>query len=310
MPSAAAPLTVAADVLAELRRSASRVRSQVSLARQCTFHIGGPAALYVEVLSRAELQKVLAVLRPLNLPCFLLGAGSNVLFADEGFPGVVVQLKGAFAEFTIQGSVMTAGAGAMLPFLVKGAVEAGLTGIETLVGVPGTLGGALVMNAGTSEGAIGEWVETVHLMRADGEEVTLTRQELVFGYRTANLGGCYVLGASLRFLPGDRETLRRRVGALLQRRADTQPLGTFNVGSIFKNPPGEHAGQLIEAVGLKGRRVGGAQISPRHANFILNVDRATAHDVSALMMLAQQQVRDRLGVELEPEIKIVGSCHP
>ncbi|MBI3292769.1 MAG: UDP-N-acetylmuramate dehydrogenase [Elusimicrobia bacterium] len=302
MPS----VTVAADVLAELRRHATRVRCEVPLAEQCTFHIGGPAELYVEVASREELRQALSILRHLKLPCFLLGAGSNVLFCDHGFPGAVVRLRGQLAEYTIEGTSLVAGAGAMLPFVVKGAVEAGLGGVESLVGVPGTLGGALVMNAGTSEGAIGELVNAVEVMGPDGEGTTLSRHELSFGYRTSSLGGSVVVGATLRFLPSDRQALRQRVSALLKLRAETQPLGTFNVGSIFKNPPGDRAGRLIEAVGLKGHRIGGAQISPRHANFIVNVDRATARDVSLLIAEAQRRVRDCFQLELEPEIKIVG----
>lgn len=306
MSRATAAVAVTADVVAELRRHASRVRCDVPLANECTFHIGGPAALYVEVVSQAALGQVSAILQPLRIPCFLLGAGSNVLFSDAGFPGVVIRLKGALAELTLRGTSLIAGAGTMLPFIVKVAVEAGLGGVESLVGIPGTLGGAIVMNAGSSHGAIGELVEAVEVMTRGGEVTQLARRELTFSYRTSHLGGGVVLGATLRFLPSDPQALRQRVSALLQRRAETQPLGTFNVGSIFKNPPGDHAGRLVEAVGLKGHRIGGAQISPQHANFVVNVDRATAQDVSALMTEAQRRVREHWKVELEPELKIVG----
>jgi UDP-N-acetylmuramate dehydrogenase len=273
-----------------------------------TFAIGGPADCFVEAKDIETLKRVFELARKHRLPIFHLGFGSNLLVRDGGIRGIVLKLGGEFNKLEkLEGRRVRAGAAVRLPRFVMFCAEHDLAGSEPLVGVPGTVGGALVMNAGTREGEIGplarvvEWFDPERL-----EAVSKPASEVKFAYRHSDLEGRLVIGAELELSVGDKRDIMRRVEALQRRRAQTQPIHTFNVGSVFKNPPGRFVAQLIEESGLKGAAEGGARISPLHANFIENHDEAKASNVLALVERARAAVRERFGLELELEMKVVG----
>ncbi len=285
------------------------------MSRHTSFGIGGPADALAYPVDRDDLITLLGEIRKKGLPFFVLGGGTNLLVRDSGFRGVVISLRrmtgiriereyrsvgGSFARIIAE-------AGAPLPALHLFAADRGLTGLEFAAGIPGTIGGAVCMNAGTAAGEFGDIVESVTLVSMDGVIVTKSREEMKFGYRTADIpAGSCVLEVLLTLRHGERGEIKARIGDLLEKRKDRQPLGLPSAGSVFKNPPGESAGRLIEKAGLKGRTIGNAQVSEKHANFIVNLGKATAHDVLALMNIVQKTVLDVHGIRLEPEIKILG----
>jgi len=272
-----------------------------------TFRIGGPADAYVEIDKREDLPALFRFARENGLGVFLLGWGSNLLVRDGGIRGVVLRLRGEFEEMKFDGRRVWAGAGVRVPALVTACAEKGLAGAEPLVGVPGTVGGALVMNAGTREGEIASLVRWVDVFDPGGlKEERLEPARLDFRYRASNLENRVILGGGLELKPGDKVDILRRVRELQQRRLRTQPVHAYNVGSTFKNPPGRFAAELIEKAGLKGMRRGGAVVSPKHANFFENEGNASARDVLALVDAVRGSVRDKFGVDLELEMKVVG----
>lgn len=236
----------------------------------------------------------------------VLGAGSNVLMGDKGFDGVVIKLAGDFSEYSFDGTKASAGAGARIPVLVNKCMENGLSGLEALAGIPGTVGGALVSNAGTKEGCIGDAVSSVEVMAANGNIETLKKKEIVFGYRSSSLDGKLILKAEFSLKKAQKNDILKNINELLLRRSAAQPLDAWSVGSIFKNPGGDSAGRLIEAAGLKGMQFGGAKVSEKHANFLVNAGGATAADMRNLIAAVRNKVRESSGVELELEIKIIG----
>lgn len=290
----------------DIREVFPGVRSGEPLARFTTFRIGGPADYLAEVGTLEQLQRLRRWTAASGMPVFFLGAGSNVLISDRGVRGLVIHLQGDFKRIAFEGTRVTAGAGAMMPQLAQQAASHGLSGVEALIGVPGTVGGGLVMNAGTREGWIGDVARSVDILDEAGEPRTLSAAELTFGYRSSNLAGAWVMGAVLELKPSDPATVKSKMQALLDYRAKTQPLATSNCGSVFKNPPQGAAAQWIEKAGLKGFAIGGARVSERHANFIINERQAGAGDVWALIQHIQAAVRERFGVALEPEVKQVG----
>lgn len=276
------------------------------LSRHTTWRLGGPADLLARPRSREELDYCLAFARHKGLPLHILGNGSNILVRDGGVRGLVVQTR-EWCQITIQGRVIRATAGALLPRLLQVAVQHGLGGLEFAAGIPATLGGAVVMNAGTPAGCLGERVAGVEVLDPDGNRKTLARQEVTFSYRHSSLRQAgIVVAVSLELEPGDPASIRERVAAQLRCRRDRQPLEWPNAGSVFKNPPGHYAGQLIEAVGAKGWRVGGAEVASKHANFIINRGQGTAADVLALITRVQEAVASQLGINLELEIEVWG----
>lgn len=295
-----------ASRLDELKALVPIVKPGEPLARHTTYNIGGPADFYVEVKTAAQMRDLFVWTRKHSLPIFPIGAGSNLLVGDKGIRGVVVRLRGEFEEVSFEGETVTAGAGVTLPWLAKYCAEQSLTGAEPFVGVPGTVGGALMTNAGTPEGDIGSLVQEVHILDEAGRARSLSQKDLQFSYRHSNLHGKFVLKARLKLRRGERNDIMAATQVQLDRRAKTQPLGTYNVGSIFKNPPGDYAARLVEAAGLKGFKLGGAQVSPRHANFIVNADRATARDVRQLIEKIRADVQQKFGVRLETEVWLVG----
>lgn len=285
------------------------IRTEEPLWKHTTFKIGGPADFYAEVGTLTELSVALSWAREKKLPVFVIGWGSNILVQDGGIRGLVLRLRKVFEKVEWTPPWVYAGAGTHLPRLAKMSVSHGLTGLEPLVGIPGTVGGALISNAGTPRGEIGPTVERVDYVDWTGRPQSLEKPDLEFSYRSSNLSNRGVLtGAFLCLKPEGKNVIIRRIQEELSWRSQTQPVGTYNVGSIFRNPPGDFAGRLVEAVGLKGFKVGNAQFSLRHANFIVNSNRAPSHDVLSLIEQARARVADRFGIKLELEIKVVGEA--
>ena len=278
-----------------------------SLAELTSFRIGGTADLFVAVDDEEQLSAAMAAAYQHSVPVFCLGAGTNLLVSDRGIRGLVVRLGPGLASIAVHGSAVSAGAAVQFRVLVEKVIEQGLAGLEFGEGIPGTVGGGLVMNAGAFGGEIARVVTLVHGVTESGERRALTTQEVGFAYRRSALPRGFVITAvEFALEPGDRETLRRRVHAIRARRTARQPGDYPNAGSVFKNPPGNFAGHLLETVGLKGVRVGGAAFSCRHANFIVNLGGASAEDVRRLILLARDKVQQATGVSLEPEVKLVG----
>ncbi len=276
------------------------------MSKHTSIGVGGPAERFVEVGNVFELGRALRAAQERGWPLFFLGAGSNLLVSDAGIAGLVVHLAGEFEKSVFTGDQVRAGAGVFLPTLVKQAADRDLSGIEPLVGVPGTVGGALIMNAGTRELEIGEVLVSAEVMRLDGQFRTLSAREIDFGYRTSSLQDCVVCFGTLQLQRSRKDDIIRTIQSFLSKRLQTQPIGTLNLGSVFKNPEGDYAGSLIERCGLKGLKIGQVQISEKHANFIVNRGGATAKDAEALIFEIQRQVAQKFGVKLETEVKLVG----
>jgi UDP-N-acetylmuramate dehydrogenase len=293
---------------AELRaRFGARLERGQPLAPLTSFRIGGPADFFIEVAGEDELSSVLAAARRCQVPAVCLGAGTNILVSDRGVRGLVVRLGAAFNEINFDGCHVKAGAAAQFGEVVEQAVARGLAGLEFGEGIPGSVGGALIMNAGAFGGEMAPVVGAVRGADPDGRLRTLARDEIEFLYRRSVLPqGFIVTAVEFNLVRGDRDALRIKVAELKAKRAARQPLAMPNAGSIFKNPPGNFAGRLLETCGLKGERCGGAAFSERHANFIVNLGGAQASEVRELMDLARRRVEEQTGVRLEPEVKLVG----
>jgi UDP-N-acetylmuramate dehydrogenase len=290
----------------DLRSACPTVKSQEPLSRHTSLAIGGPADLYAEVTTVEELIALRRLVRQHQLPVFFLGAGSNLLVSDRGIRGLVIHLQGEFRAIEFKGNLVKVGAAVMMPAVAKQAAERGLSGLESLIGVPGTIGGGLVMNAGTREGWLGNVVSSVDVVGDLFKIETLTADVFGFSYRKSNLEGRWVVGAELALKSEEPASIMKRIESLLKYRLRTQPLATSNCGSVFKNPPEGAAAQWIEKAGFKGVAVGGARVSERHANFIINEKNAQASDVQALMSRIQKKVLKEFNVRLEPEVKLVG----
>jgi UDP-N-acetylmuramate dehydrogenase len=281
------------------------VKRAEPLASHTWFHLGGPAEYFAEPNTVEELQAIVRRARQQELPVRLLGGGSNVLVRDEGVAGLVVSLSaGAFSEISLSKQTVSAGGGAKLGHAISVSVREGLAGLETLVGIPGTIGGALHGNAGSRGGDIGQWTCQATVMTRDGEIVERSREELVFAYRESSLDELAILSAKFELDKDDPEELTKRMQKQWIVKKASQPLGHQSAGCIFKNPRGMSAGMLIEQVGLKSTRFGQAEVSDRHANFIVAEAGATTQDVLRLMELVRERVSERLGIELETEIEI------
>jgi UDP-N-acetylmuramate dehydrogenase len=267
--------------------------------------IGGPAQFLVRPRDTDELAEVVRYCHEQQIPVRMLGGGSNVLVRDEGVSGAVLQLVDeSFGRISIEGTTVQAGAGALLSQLISQSVKAELAGLETLSGIPGTVGGALRGNAGGRSGDIGQFVDSVTVMNSKGEISTRQGKELWFGYRESNVDELVILEGTFTLQTGEPAEITRRMRKLWIMKKATQPLSFQSAGCIFKNPRGLSAGSLIEQSGLKGIRVGQAEISDRHANFIVTHPGAKSDDVLRLVDLARSKVSEQFGVDLELEIKI------
>jgi len=277
------------------------------MSRHTSYKIGGPADVMVCPRSAEGIQASLRVAREHRVPVFILGGGSNLLVRDGGLRGLVLNLYGTLKELRAQAEEVTAGGGAKVTALVNFCARRGLAGLEPMAGVPGSVGGAVKGNAGAFGATISDHLAAVRLLEVTGEERVLSREALRFAYRQSSLTeGEVVLSATFGLRRADPAALQEKVARILEERKAKQPVEWRSAGSVFKNPPGDFAGRLIEQAGLKGTRVGDAMISPKHGNFFLNLGRATARDVLALVALAQERVRERTGVSLELEVRVVG----
>lgn len=276
--------------------------------RHTTFRIGGPAEVFVMPGNLEEVQRILEICRTEDLPYFILGNGSNLLVSDKGYQGVVVQLYRNFGQIRVEDSRIHAQAGALLSGIAAAAREASLTGFEFAGGIPGTLGGAVVMNAGAYGGEMKDVLKEVTVLTPEGGVLTLQADELHMGYRTSVIkeAGYIVLEAVISLEKGDQEEIRSRMQELAGMRTSKQPLSYPSAGSTFKRPEGYFAGKLIMDSGLRGYQVGGAQVSEKHCGFVINTGNATAKDVTTLMSDVQRIVMEKFGVKLEPEVKFLG----
>jgi len=283
------------------------VRRDHSLARHTTYRIGGPADWYLEAVNGLDV--LAAGCHRLGIPLTLLGNGSNLLIADEGIEGLVV--RPVDTGIATRGEILVASAAARMVKVAQAAERAGLTGMEWALGIPGTVGGSVHNNAGCFGSDIASTVVAVQGVTAAGEPATWTNPECAFAYRTSALrdgplAGGVVTAAEFRLQPGDPAAIRARMEEIQWERKATQPVTGRSTGSVFKNPPGDFAGRLVDAAGLKGRGIGGAMVSREHANFIVNSGGATAAEVAALVRLVQAEIEDRFGLHLEPEIEVLG----
>lgn len=292
-----------------------KVKIAEPLARYTSIKIGGPADYFIEVEAGAALARLLAVLTRRGLPCCLLGNGSNVLISDGGVRGAVIHLAGEFkrVEWRERGEIVEAqvGAACAVTQLVRQAARLGYGGLEFAEGIPGSVGGALVMNAGAYGSEFEKVVDQVYGVTRAGEAVHFSRGQLTFTYRDSHLPpGMIVTRVRMRLRREAAEKVSLKLRELVSRRKSSQPSGYPNSGSMFRNPPGDFAGRLIEAAGLKGKKMGRAQISERHANFIVNLGGAKAEEVRGLMELARAEVKRQLGIELVPEVRLLGDWPP
>jgi UDP-N-acetylmuramate dehydrogenase len=297
-----------ADALRSIIRDPGRIHPNEPLSRHTTFRIGGPADFLVEVADRQELTEVLRLAQAEQQPVYVLGRGSNLLVSDDGVRGIVLSLSGEFDRLEVEGTRVRVGGGYDLPKLATQAAKRGLGGLAFACAIPGTVGAGLMINAGAHGGDMSRVVAEATVVWLDGRLERLTPAEIGFGYRTSRLQDqpCIVVEVVMDLHPAPAEATQAEMRHHLERRRATQPLNLPNAGSIFKNPPGDYAGRLIEQAGLKGLREGQAQVSEKHANFIVNLGNASARDVLILMERVRSAVQDRFGVRLEPEVRIWG----
>jgi UDP-N-acetylmuramate dehydrogenase len=280
------------------------LRRDEDLAPHTWFRIGGRAEYFAEPRNLDELAALVRRARDEKLPVRMLGGGSNILIRSDVVPGVVIHLiQPTFAEIAVKDNRVVAGAGARLGHVISMSVREGLAGLETLVGIPGTVGGALRGNAGGRSGDIGQWTSRATLMTRDGELIERAGDELVFAYRQSNLDELVILSGEFKLDSDDPTALTKRMQKHWIVKKANQPLSHQSAGCIFKNPRGMSAGMLIDQAGLKGTRVGGAEVSDRHANFITADQGTTSQDVMKLIDLVKERVAERMGVELETEIE-------
>ncbi|MBI5698885.1 UDP-N-acetylmuramate dehydrogenase [Candidatus Saganbacteria bacterium] len=275
------------------------------LSKHTTFKIGGPAKYFVEVQTEKELLSALGFAREKKLKTFFLGKGSNVLFSDKGFPGLVI--KPVFSRITIKGEIMTAEAGASLHKIVNEAMNHSLAGLEAVIGIPGSVGGAIAMNAGVGKSAIGDRVVRVWAVDKSQKSKVKSQKECKFGYRKSifQKDKYFIIKVELKLKKGDKADIRNTIKEMWQKRLAKQPYDMPSAGSFFKNPKSKFAAQLIDEAGLKGMRVGDAEVSTKHGNFIVNRGKARALDVLKLAKKMQQKVMRKFGVKLEPEVKVI-----
>ena len=278
------------------------------MSRHTTFRVGGPADFFVTPKAKEEVRDVIRICKEAGMPYYIIGNGSNLLVSDAGYRGVIVQIYKEMNEVKVEGDLVKAQAGALLSGIAAKALGAELSGFEFASGIPGTIGGACVMNAGAYGGEMKDVLEFVTVLTGEGKIIELGRNELELGYRTSVIAkkGYIVLGAVLKLERGDGEKIKTYMDELKEKRVTKQPLEYPSAGSTFKRPEGYFAGKLFEDAGLRGFQVGGAQVSEKHCGFVINRDHATAADIMELMRQVQIRVKENSGVDLEPEVKRLG----
>lgn len=299
---------IKADSLKELLSSVTsfggKVYNNEPLSKHCSFKIGGPADIFIEVKNEEGLKAFLEKSKKINLNFFLLGDGTNILFSDEGFRGAVIKLTTDFEKIETQDNKIICGAAAKTPAVLRAALNNKLSGLECIAGVPGTIGGAVFGNAGSADQWIGNAVESVEVYNFEGKKEVLKKADIKFAYRTSSLDKKIITKIAF-LLNKDKENGSLKAAESISFKKETQPLDFPNAGSIFKNPKGFSSGKLIEEAGLKGLKSGDAQISEKHANFIINNGNATAKDVIKLADTAKKSVKDKFNIDLELEIKVI-----
>lgn len=293
--------------LTQNRNTPFKLRFAEPLNKHNFFGIGGNAAAYFEVSTTDELAYVARLKKRWNVPVAFIGRGSNLLVSDAGYPGVIVRLIGEFNQLDFSQNRVDVGAGVSLPRLSKMAASRGLSGVEFALGIPGSVGGALIMNAGAWGSSFGDLVEHVEVMTEEGELTAVSHEDAEFSYRHSGLSPYFcVTGATLSLTSANAEEVDNLMQDLYNQKITSQPFAEENAGCMFKNPPGHSAGKLIDECGLKGYRIGGAEVSKIHGNFILNLDDATAQDVLSLVRHIQSHVKQERGVNLEMEVQLLG----
>ena len=285
-----------------------RVLKEEPMKKHTTFRVGGNADYFVMPSNADEVKRIIELCRQNDMPYYILGNGSNLLVSDKGYRGVIVQLYKEMSQIQVVGERVKAQAGALLSKVGSAALEAGLQGFEFAAGIPGTVGGAVVMNAGAYGGEMKDVLVEVTVLSANGEIRTLTNEELELGYRTSIIAKEHyiVLEAEFELRAGDKEEIRAKMDELKTQRVTKQPLEYPSAGSTFKRPEGYFAGKLIQDAGLRGFQIGGAQVSEKHCGFVINKDNATAADIVELMQQVSEKVMREFGVKLEPEVKRLG----
>ena len=286
-----------------------RARFSEPLRKHTAFKIGGPAKLFLRPLTLRKLRELIKDYRRSAKKVLILGAGSNLLVSDQGIDAAVVKLDAAdFTKIKKAGDLVEAGAGKPINQLLAYCAKNGLSGLEFMAGIPGTVGGALAMNAGVSVSgrnlAIGDLVEQVKVMDYNGQLIIFDRTGLKFGYRESNLDKFVILSAAFKLKPRSKREVASNIAGYILRRKTSLDYSFPNAGCVFKNPPGDSAGRLIDSCGLKGSKIGGAEVSLKHGNFILNSGNASSGDVLALMRLIKKEVKKKYNISLKPEIKI------
>lgn len=273
-----------------------------------TFRIGGPADYFVMPSSAGEIKRIIALCLEQDVPYYIIGNGSNLLVADKGYRGVIIQIFKNMKDIQVEGENIRAQAGALLSKVAAAAYEAGLEGFEFASGIPGTLGGAVRMNAGAYGGEMKQVLKSAEVLTPEGEVLMLPVEEMKMGYRTSIVSRMdyVVLGAEIALREGNKEEIRAKMDELKEKRVSKQPLEFGSAGSTFKRPEGYFAGKLIEDAGLRGFRVGNAQVSEKHCGFVINLGGATAREVAELMETVARRVEENSGVRLEPEVKKIG----
>ena len=284
------------------------VRADEPMSEHTTFEIGGPAQLFVTPQTVETLRVALDTCRSFGAPLFVLGCGSDLLVSDEGYEGVIVCLADGLGDIEVEGTRMTCQAGVTLKDAAEAACALSLAGLEFACGIPGSVGGAVFMNAGAYDGQMADVVESVDAITPEGELVSIAGDQMEFGYRMSRVRseGLVVVSATLRLEEDDEAAIRARMDDLTERREAKQPLEMPSAGSTFKRPEGYFAGKLITDAGMQGKSVGGAQVSTKHAGFVVNTGGATAADVRGLIALVQEEVKRQFGVDLEPEVRFLG----
>ena len=278
------------------------------MCRHTTFRVGGEAQCFIRISSREQLMQVIPYLQQVEMPFFILGNGSNLLIGDKGYAGVILQIGDKMNKVSVQGNMIIAQAGALLSQVARCAMEHSLTGLEFASGIPGTIGGGVVMNAGAYDGEMKQVVKQVTVLDKHGEILELSREDMEFGYRTSVIKNrpFIVLEVCLELVQGEEEKIALKMKELAGKRKEKQPLEYASAGSTFKRPEGYFAGKLIMDAGLRGYSIGGARVSEKHCGFVINTGKATAADVAEVIKEVQERVKDRFGVELEPEVIFLG----
>lgn len=295
------------DALIQLTEE-KNVLTDEPLKNHVTFRVGGAADYFVSPESAEEVQKIILLCKEAGMPYYILGNGSNLLVSDQGYRGVIIQIYKSMSEISVKGEFVTAQAGALLSAIAAKAAGESLAGFEFASGIPGTIGGAAVMNAGAYGGEMKDVLEQVTVLTKEGELLTIPKEELDMGYRTSKVAKnqCIVLEAVIHLAHGEQEKIREKMNELKEKRTTKQPLEYPSAGSTFKRPEGYFAGKLIEEAGLRGFQVGGAQVSEKHCGFVINKDNATASEVRELIRQVSERVKANSGVTLEPEVKMLG----